>query len=172
MYLINLPQVRFLLICCIFFIWSLCSHVPSQVDPHFEYFFWYSYSRCVFLYMINPTIQIIVYPFLILFQWSLCLVHVTPPPTPHPPSLIVGFVQVRVSSWSFSILPSPISELQHTPLPLQSAVSQGAYPNSLLFRCLLFGFTFESLKELGALHFATIQDFVLALTSFWLWLMD
>jgi len=49
-----------------------------------------------------------------------------------------------------SILPSPIPELQHTPLPLQSVASQGACFNSLFFRCFQFGLTFESLKELGA----------------------
>jgi hypothetical protein len=45
--------------------------------------------------------------------------------------------------------PSPISELQHAPLPSQSATNQGACPNSLLFHCFQFGFTFESIKELG-----------------------
>jgi hypothetical protein len=42
------------------------------------------------------------------------------------------------------ILPSPISKLQHTPLPLQSATSQGACPNSLLFCCFQFRLTFGS----------------------------
>jgi len=46
--------------------------------------------------------------------------------------------------------PSPIPELQHAPLPLQSAVSQGTCPDSLLFHYFLFELTFESLKELGA----------------------
>jgi hypothetical protein len=44
--------------------------------------------------------------------------------------------------------PSPILELQHAPLPPQSAISQGACPDSLLFHCFQFGFTFESMKEL------------------------
>ncbi len=44
-----------------------------------------------------------------------------------------------MSSWSLSILPSPISEFQHAPLSLQSVASQGTYPNSLFFRCLPFG---------------------------------
>jgi hypothetical protein len=47
--------------------------------------------------------------------------------------------------------PSPIPEFQHTPLPYQSAMSQGACLDSLLFHCLQFGFTFESIKELGGL---------------------
>jgi hypothetical protein len=51
----------------------------------------------------------------------------------------LGFVQVCVSSWSLSIVPSPIPELQHAPLPLQSAANQGACPNSLLFHCFQFG---------------------------------
>ncbi len=50
------------------------------------------------------------------------------------------------------IFPSPIPELQHTPLPLQSVMSQGACLDFLFFNCFLFGLTFESLKELGAHH--------------------
>jgi len=50
------------------------------------------------------------------------------------------------------ILPSPIPELQHAPVPLQNAASQGACPDSLYFNYFQFGFTFESLKELGACH--------------------
>jgi hypothetical protein len=38
-----------------------------------------------------------------------------------------------------SNLPSPILELQHAPLPLQSAVNQGVCLDSLPFRCFLFG---------------------------------
>jgi hypothetical protein len=48
------------------------------------------------------------------------------------------------------IILSPIMELQHTPLLVQNAMNQGACPDFLLFRCFLFGLTFESLKELGA----------------------
>jgi hypothetical protein len=64
----------------------------------------------------------------------------------------VGFVQVRVNSWSLSILPSPILEFQHAFLPLQSAMSQGMCPDFSLFHCFQFGLTFESLKELGTRH--------------------
>jgi hypothetical protein len=46
-------------------------------------------------------------------------------------------------------LPSPIPELQHAPPPPQSATSQGACLDSLLFRWFPFGLTFESIKELG-----------------------
>jgi hypothetical protein len=46
-------------------------------------------------------------------------------------------------------LPSPIPELQHAPLPPQSATSQGACPDSLLFCWFPFGLTFESIKEPG-----------------------
>jgi len=77
--------------------------------------------------------------------------------TPKVPQLYtnhicVGFLQVRVSSWSLSILPSPIPEFQHGPLPLQSAANQGVCFNFLLFWCFQFGLAFESLKELGAHH--------------------
>ncbi len=58
--------------------------------------------------------------------------------------------QLRVSDWSLSFLPSPILKLQHAPLPLYSATSQGACPDSLFFHCFSLGLTFESLKELGA----------------------
>ncbi len=53
-------------------------------------------------------------------------------PTMHWP-FCVSFVQVRVSNWSLSILPSPYLELQHGPLPLQSAESQGVCPELLTF---------------------------------------
>jgi hypothetical protein len=66
--------------------------------------------------------------------------------------LVFGFVQVIVSNWSLSILPSAIPKLQHALLPLQNATSQGACPDSLLFYYFQFGFTFESLKELGVCH--------------------
>jgi hypothetical protein len=46
--------------------------------------------------------------------------------------------------------PNPIPELQHALLPPQSATSQGACPDSLLFHYFQFGFTFESIKELGS----------------------
>jgi hypothetical protein len=46
-------------------------------------------------------------------------------------ALCVGFVQVRVNDWGLSLLPSPILELQHAPLPLYSAASQGVCPDSL-----------------------------------------
>jgi hypothetical protein len=42
---------------------------------------------------------------------------------------------VWVSEWSLSLLPSPILELQHAPLPLYSVANQGACHNSLSFRC-------------------------------------
>ncbi len=38
-----------------------------------------------------------------------------------------------------SSLPSPIPKLQHALLPFQSATNQGACPDSLPFRCFLFG---------------------------------
>jgi hypothetical protein len=58
--------------------------------------------------------------------------------TMHSP-LCVGFMQVRVSDWSLSLLLSPIPELQHTFLPLYSATNQGACPDFLLFHCFQFG---------------------------------
>ncbi len=39
----------------------------------------------------------------------------------------------------------------------QSVVSQGACPDSSLFRCLLLGFTFESFKELGVRHLPQVS---------------
>jgi len=48
---------------------------------------------------------------------------------------------------SFFLVPSQNS---NTPLYPQSAASQGACPNSLLFRCFHFILVFESIKELGA----------------------
>ncbi len=48
-------------------------------------------------------------------------------------------MQVCVSNWSLSILPGPIPELQHTPLPFYSVVSQGACLDSLFFCCFQFG---------------------------------
>jgi hypothetical protein len=48
-------------------------------------------------------------------------------------------VQFYVSHSTFVIFLSPISELQHALLPLQNATSQGACPDSLFFRCFLFG---------------------------------
>jgi hypothetical protein len=41
-------------------------------------------------------------------------------------------------------------------LPLQSAASQGACLDSLLFRCFQFKLTFESLKQLGVCHHSPI----------------
>ncbi len=38
------------------------------------------------------------------------------------------------------------------PSALQSATRQGVCPDSLFFRCFLFGFSFESFKELGVRH--------------------
>jgi hypothetical protein len=61
------------------------------------------------------------------------------------------------------ILPSPISELQHTPLPFQSAASQGTCPDSLLFRYFQFGLTFESIKELGGVSFYMEGDVIWSL---------
>ncbi len=52
--------------------------------------------------------------------------------------------------WSFSLLPSPISELQHAPLPFYSVASQGATLTPCSFVVFSLGLTFESLKELGA----------------------
>jgi hypothetical protein len=46
------------------------------------------------------------------------------------------------------ILPNPILELQHAPLP----VNQGVYPNSSFFCCVHLGLTFESIKELGGVY--------------------
>jgi hypothetical protein len=62
--------------------------------------------------------------------------------------LVFGFVQVRVNSWclSFFLIPSQSS---NTPLYPQSAMSQGVCPDSLLFCCFQYRFTFESIKELG-----------------------
>jgi hypothetical protein len=50
----------------------------------------------------------------------------------------------------FVTLPSSILELQHAPLPPQSAANQGTCPDSLLFRCFQFGLTFEFIKKLGS----------------------
>jgi hypothetical protein len=52
------------------------------------------------------------------------------------------------------ILPSPILELQHAFLPLQSAASQRACFDSLLFRYFQFRLTFESIKEFGSVSMA------------------
>ncbi len=52
--------------------------------------------------------------------------------------------------WSLSILRSPIPELQHTPLPLQSATSQGTCPASLFFCCFPFGTHIWVLQGVGS----------------------
>jgi len=65
--------------------------------------------------------------------------------------LMFGFAQVQVSSWCLSLFLVP-SQSSTTPLYHQSATSQGACPDSLLFCCFLFRLTFESIKELGAHH--------------------
>jgi hypothetical protein len=79
--------------------------------------------------------------------------------TPNMPQLcisqlVVWFVQARVSNWCLSLFLIPIPELQHALYP-QSATSQGACPNSLLFCCFHLRLTFESIKEIGSasLHF-------------------
>ncbi len=60
----------------------------------------------------------------------------------------------------FVILPSPIPELQHASLPIQNATSQGTCPDSLFFHCFQFGFTFESIKELGGASILQIKLFI------------
>ncbi len=52
-----------------------------------------------------------------------------------------------ISCLSFFLVPSQSSS---TPLYPRSATSQGACPDSLLFRCFHFRLTFESIKELGS----------------------
>jgi hypothetical protein len=61
----------------------------------------------------------------------------------------------------FVTFPSPILELQHTPLP-PKCCDQGVCPDSLLFRWFQFRLTFESIKELGSvslLIFSTSSSF-------------
>ncbi len=58
-------------------------------------------------------------------------------------------MQIYVIDWSLSILPSPISEFQHTPLPLQSAESQGTCPELNLSIFFYLRLLLESVKELG-----------------------
>jgi hypothetical protein len=65
--------------------------------------------------------------------------------------LMFGFAQVHVSSWCLSLFLVP-SRSSNTPLYPQSATSQGACPNYLIFCCFQFILTFESIKELGARH--------------------
>jgi hypothetical protein len=71
--------------------------------------------------------------------------------------LVVWFVQVCVSDWLLVILPSPIPELQHAPLP-PKCYDQGACPNSLLFCYFHFRFTFESIKEFGNTSIDSIRS--------------
>jgi hypothetical protein len=53
--------------------------------------------------------------------------------------LCTNHLVLVLCNWSLSILPSPIPELQHAPLPFQSVVSQGTCPDSLFFHYFLFG---------------------------------
>jgi hypothetical protein len=53
--------------------------------------------------------------------------------------LVIWFVQFHVSDSMIAIVLSLVPELQRAPLPLQSAVSQGTCPDSLFFRCFMFG---------------------------------
>ncbi len=73
----------------------------------------------------------------------------------------LGFVQASVSKWSLLILPSPFPELQHAPLPLQSAASQGVCPTPYSSTVFYLGLTFESFKELWARQFLSyiVQTF-------------
>jgi len=66
--------------------------------------------------------------------------------------LVFGFVHVRVSSWCLSLFLVP-SWSSNMPLYPQSATSQGACLDSLLFHCFHFKLTFESIKELGSASF-------------------
>ncbi len=63
----------------------------------------------------------------------------------------VGWLDADLSELLVTF-PSPILKLQHAPLPLYSATSQGTCPDSFPFRCILFGTHIWSLKELGARH--------------------
>jgi len=62
-------------------------------------------------------------------------------------NLLFGLCRPVWVSKLFVNLPSLILELQHA--PPQNATSQGTCPNSLLFQCFHFRFTFEPIKELG-----------------------
>ncbi len=81
-----------------------------------------------------------VCPWLILTPkvFQLCINH-----------LVFGFVHVCVSNWCLSLFLVP-SRSSSTPLYPQSATSQGACPDSLLFRYFQSRLTLESIKELGS----------------------
>jgi hypothetical protein len=61
-------------------------------------------------------------------------------------------VQVRVSDWSLSFLPSPIPELQHALYPSIVLQARERAPIPCFSVVFSLGLTFESLKELGERH--------------------
>jgi hypothetical protein len=67
--------------------------------------------------------------------------------------LVVWFVWV-IDCLSFFLVSSQSSS---TPLYPQSAMNQGACPNSLLFHCFPFKLTFESIEELGNVSLQTYK---------------
>jgi hypothetical protein len=73
--------------------------------------------------------------------------------------LVIWFYAGPCELLMFVILPSPIPELQHAPLPPKSA-SQGTCLNSLLFHCFHFIFTFKSIKELGNMSFYVLVAYL------------
>ncbi len=61
----------------------------------------------------------------------------------------------------FATILNPISELQHAPLPPQSAINWRVCPDSLLFSYFQFGFTFESIKELGSASHINVPSMII-----------
>jgi hypothetical protein len=81
-------------------------------------------------------------------------------------------VQVCVNEWSLSLLPNPIPELQHAPLPFCSATSQGVASTPCSSVVFSLGLTFESFKELGVRQGAPCVRHMEAQDNQWLPLVD
>jgi hypothetical protein len=79
--------------------------------------------------------------------------------------LVFGFMQVHVNSWCLSLFLVP-SRSSNTSFYPQSATNQGVCPNSLLFLCFQFRFTFESIKELGSTSFIVFSRLILGFIVF------
>ncbi len=75
-------------------------------------------------------------------------------------------MQVRVSNWSLSLLPSPKPEFLHAPLPLYSATNQGSCPDSLFFRCFQFGTPIGIPQGIGSAPQITWSNFLGTIVPF------
>jgi hypothetical protein len=72
---------------------------------------------------------------------------------------VVWFVQVRVNDWSLVILPSPISELQHAPLPAKVLQTRKRAPTPYSFAIFSLDSHLNLSRSLGACHMVSKQWF-------------